>query len=65
MYSFSIVKFCYVKYLLGTNTTRRINNYTPVNNLMFQKTVSYGLIFKDLTLVGSASVRLVDEGLFG
>ena len=32
---------------------------------MFQKTVSYGLIFKDLTLVGSASVRLVDEGLFG
>ena len=48
-----------------TNTTRRINDYTPVNNLMFQKTVSYGLIFKDLTLVGSASVRLVDEGLFG
>ena len=48
-----------------TNTTRRINNYTLVNNLMFQKTVSYGLIFKDLTLVGSASVRLVDEGLFG
>ena len=32
---------------------------------MFQKTVSYGLIFKDLALVGSASVRLVNEGLFG
>ena len=48
-----------------TNTPRQIINYTPVNNLMFQKTVSYGLIFKDLALVGSASVRLVNEGLFG
>ena len=77
MHPFSIVKCCMLSIFLVwmtlmlisfksfTNTPRQIINYTPVNNLMFQKTVSYGLIFKDLALVGSASVRLVNEGLFG